>query len=89
MNEGEEEWPSLGFDVLEKEGLEDADKEVVAEEPDVNEGEEEWPSINAIPELDASEPESISRKPESTPQSKSAVNDSSDSSSLGELRFKE
>ena len=89
VNEGEEEWPSLGLDVLEKEGLEDADKEVVAEEPEVNEGKEEWPSINAIPLLDASEPESMPQESESTSQTTSAVDDSSDSSSLGELRFKE
>ena len=89
VNEGEEEWPSLGLDVLEKEGLEDVEEECVAEGPEVNEGEEYWPSINSIPELDASEPESISQKSKLTSQSTPAVDDSSNSSSLGELRFKE
>ena len=79
----------MGLDVLEKEGLEDAEEEVVSEEPEVNEGEEEWPSINTIPELDTSEPESMSQKSESTSRSTSAADDFSDSSSLGELRFKE
>ena len=45
VNEGEEEWPSLGLDVLEKEGLRAAEDEVVAEGPEVNEGEDEWPSL--------------------------------------------
>ena len=89
VNEGEEEWPSLGLDVLAKEGLGKSEEEVVAEEPEVNEGEEEWPSINAIPESDSSDLESMSQKSESKSRSTSAVDDFSDSSSLGELRFKD
>ena len=45
MSEGEEEWPSLGLDLVEKEASESIEEESVVEEEEVSEGEEEWPSL--------------------------------------------
>jgi len=87
MNPGEEEWPSLGLEV--KEEAAKPEEESVVEEG-MNRGEEEeWPKIKAISGLDVSLPKSTPVKDQSISQSRRAVDDSSESSSLGELRFQD
>ena len=83
----EEAWPSITAipDLEVKEGLVEVEEEVeekgVVEEAEVRE-EEAWPSITAIPDLEV---EKVQSKSEKSP----AVEDSSMSSSLGELRFQD
>ena len=89
MSEGEEEWPSLGLDLAVKEGDAEVEEGAVIEEELLSEGEEEWPSINPIPHLEISEQGLRSKEHKSMPQKSIADDDSSDSSSLGELRFQD
>ena len=85
----EEEWPSLGLDVeLKEEVVEDEEEEEV-EEPEVSEVEEEWPSINSISGLELSQQQSSPQNLEMKSASSTVVQDDSDSSSLGELRFQD
>ena len=87
--EVEEVWPSLGLDVEVKEEDLGVDKEEKVDEPEVAEGKEDWPSIKSIPGLDLSQslPSSVSSKPKSS--SSPVIEDASESSSLGELRFQD
>ena len=71
----------------EKNKGEDLGEESVVEEIEASDEEEEWPSINAIPGLAGSEPKSRSEKIQSS--SRPVADDSSDTSSLGELRFQD
>ena len=80
VSAGEEEWPSLGLDVEAKEEV---------EELEVSAGEEEWPSINSIPGLSLSQPQSISKSSKPKSSSSPVIEDASESSSLGELRFQD
>ena len=72
-----------------KDEPDEAEEVGVVEEPVVSGGEEEWPSINAIPGLEASEPKSRPEQAPAPSQSRPAADDSSESSSLGELRFQD
>ena len=89
VSEGEEEWPSLGLDLGVKEEVVKAEEGTVVEDEVVSEGEEEWPSINVIPDLEKSETKPRSDNDQPPSQSFPVVDDSSVSSSLGELRFKD
>ena len=72
-----------------KEEAAKSEEESVVEEG-MNRGEEEeWPKIKAISGLDVSLPKSTPVKDQSISQSRRAVDDSSESSSLGELRFQD
>ena len=85
--EVEEEWPSLGLVLEEKEEVvESAGEEVDEEEKMSVEVEEECPKINMIPGLNSTLSESSHQKSRPRSQSVPEVNDSS---SLGELRFKD
>ena len=70
----------------------DVDEEVeekgVVEEAEVRE-EEAWPSITSIPDLETMEGLVDVEKLQSTSQTSPSVDDSSESSSLGELRFQD
>ena len=89
VSEGEEEWPSMRLDLEEKEEVVSVEEEADVGESVVSEGEEEWPSIKAIPGLQVSVPKSPPERSKSSVQSKAESFDSSDSSPLGELRFKD
>ena len=90
----EEAWPSITSipDLEVKEGIVDVKEEVeekgVVEEAEVRE-EEAWPSITSIPDLEAKEGLVDVEKLQSTSQTSPSVDDSSESSSLGELRFQD
>ena len=66
---------------------EDLGDERVVEEEEASDEEEEWPSIDELPGLAGSEPKSRSEKIQSS--SRPVADDSSDTSSLGELRFQD
>ena len=85
--EEEGEWPSVGLNLEAKEEPENLGEESVVEEIEASDEAKEWPSINAIPGLAASEPKSRPEKVQSQPRS--LADDSSDTSSLGELRFQD
>jgi Tfp pilus assembly PilM family ATPase len=88
-SEGEEEWPSLGLSLGVKEEAEKV-KEVEEVEDEVeSEGEEESLSINAIPGLQVSEQKLQPEQAQPSSQAKPAADESSVSSSLGELRFQD
>ena len=89
VSEREEEWPSLGLDLGVKEEVVKAEEGTVVEDEVVSEGEEEWPSINVIPDLEKSETKPRSDNDQPPSQSFPVVDDSSVSSSLGELRFQD
>ena len=86
--EVEEEWPSLGLVMEEKEEVVKAEEGniVIEEEEMVSEVEEELPKINAIPGMDTCSSKSPSKRDRLKSQSMPSANDSS---SLGELRFKD
>ena len=87
--EVEEEWPSLGLDFEVKEEVVEVDEEEKVDEPEAAEVEEELIGIKSIPGLDLSQsqPSSISSKQKSS--SSPFIEDASESSSLGELRFQD
>jgi signal recognition particle subunit SEC65 len=92
VSEVEEEWPSLGLDIDVQEEAVDADfeKEKEVEDSVLSEGEEEWPSIKSIPGLELSQSQlssEISKSKKS--QTSSDIDYTSESSSLGELRFQD
>ena len=87
VSDEEEEWPSVGLNLEVKEEPENLGEESVVEEIEASDAEEEWPSISAIPGLAGSEPKSRSEKVQS--QLRPVADDSSDISSLGELRFQD
>ena len=90
VNEGEEEWPSLGLDLeVEAEALDVEEERVEMDSAASEEEEEEWPSIRSIPGLETLESEPSSEKFKSRSSSRSVAEDFSDSSSLGELRFQD
>ena len=90
VSEVEEEWPTLGLVVEVQEDVVDVDKEKEVENSVLSEGEEEWPSIKSIPDLELSQLQSSSEisKPKKSPTS-SVIDDASEPSSLGELRFQD
>ena len=87
--EGDEEWPSLGLDVELKEEVVDDEEEKEVGDPELSEVKEEWPSIQSIPDFELSQsqlnPESSKQKSPSSP----VIEDASELSSLGELRFQD
>ena len=87
--EGEEEWPSLGLDVEVKEEVVDDEEEKGVEDPELSEVEEEWPSIQSIPGLELSQSQSSSESSKQKSSSSPVIEDASESSSLGELRFQD
>ena len=92
MSEVEQEWPSLRLNVEVQEDAVDVDveKEKEVGDPVLSEEEEEWPSIKSIPGLKLSQSQSgpeISRSKKSS--ASLVVEDASESSSLGELRFQD
>ena len=89
VREVEEEWPSLGLDVEVKEEAVDVEEEKAVEESEVSDGEEEWPSIKSIHGLALSQSQPGSEISKSKSPSTSVVEDASESSSLGELRFQD
>ena len=89
VSEEEEEWPSLGLDVEAKEEVVEAKDEKEFEESEVSEEEEEWPSNRSIPGLELSLPQSSSETSKPNSPSSSVIEDASESSSLGELRFQD
>ena len=89
VSEVEEESPSLELDLELKEEVAVIDEQIVVEEPEVSELEEEWPSIKSIPGLELSEVLSGSEIPKTISTSSPVIDDSLDSSSLGELRFQD
>ena len=89
MSEGEEEWPSLGLSLDVTEEVENVEEGEEVKDEVVSEGEEEWPSINAIPGLKVSEQKLQPEQAQPSSQVKPAADDSSVSSSLGELRFQD
>ena len=76
-----------GSNLEAKEEPENLGEESVVEEIEASDEAKEWPSINAIPGLAGSEPKSRPEKVQS--QSRFLADDSSDTSSLGELRFQD
>jgi Tfp pilus assembly PilM family ATPase len=90
VSEVEEEWPSLGLDVEVKAEVVEVEAEKVVEDPVLSEGKEVWPSIKSIPglELSQSQPSSEISKSKKSPTS-SVIEDASESSSLGKLRFQD
>ena len=89
VSEGEEEWPSLGLSLGVTEEVENV-KEVEEVKDEVNrEGEEESLSINAIPGLTLSEQKLQPEQAQPSSQAKPVADESSASSSLGELRFQD
>ena len=92
VSEVEQEWPSLRLNVEVQEDAVDVDveKEKEVGDPVLSEEEEEWPSIKSIPGLKLSQSQSgpeISRSKKSS--ASLVVEDASESSSLGELRFQD
>ena len=89
VSEGDEEWPSLGLDVEVKEEVVDDKVEKEVKDPELIKVKEEWPSIQSIPGLELSQsqlnPESSKQKSPSSP----VIEDASETSSLGELRFQD
>ena len=86
--EGEEEWPSLGLSLGVTEEVENVEEvEEVKDEVD-REGEEAL-SINAIPGLTLSEQKLQPEQVQPSSQAKPVADESSASSSLGELRFQD
>nr|WP_115094866.1 hypothetical protein [Synechococcus sp. UW106] len=88
-SEEEEKWPSLSLDLVEKKEGVKAEESSEVEEPVAGDEGEEWPSINAIPGLEPSEPQLQPEKAQMKSHTRIANNDSSESSSLGELRFQD
>ena len=66
---------------------EEVEEKGVVEEAEVRE--EAWPSITSIPDFEAKEGLVDVEKMQSTSQTSPSVDDSSESSSLGELRFQD
>ena len=89
VSEEEEEWPSLGLSLGVTEEVKKVEKGTVVEEKEVSEEEEESRSINVIPALKVFKLKSQPEKDQSQSQSISQIDDSSVSSSLGELRFQD
>ena len=87
-SEVEEEWPSLGLDLEVKEEVVEVEEQTVDEGPEDSEVEEEWPSVKSIPGLELSELQQSSESSKTKPPSRSVADDASDSSPLGELRFR-
>ena len=88
--EVEDEWPSLDLDVEVKEEVVEVEAKKEVGDPVLSEEEEEWPSIKSIPGLKLSQSQSgpeISRSKKSS--ASLVVEDASESSSLGELRFQD
>ena len=83
-----EEWPSLGLDLEVKEEVVEVEEQTVDEGPEDSEVEEEWPSVKSIPGLELSELQQSSESSKIKPPSRSVADDASDSSPLGELRFR-
>ena len=83
----EEEWPSLGLVTDENEESEkSAEGSVVGKEEELVSEEEEWPKANVI--LGLNTPVRKSSLHEDRPRSQ-PMSEVNDSSSLGELRFKD
>ena len=89
VGEVEEEWPSLGLELLEKEESVKDGEDGEVEESVVGEVEEERPSMKSIPGMKSAKPEMRTEKAQSKSESISKADESSASSSLGELRFKD
>ena len=68
---------------------EEVEEKGAVEEVVAREEEEAWPSITSIPDLEEKEGLVDVEKLQSTSQTSSAVDDSSEPSSLGELRFQD
>ena len=89
VSEGEEEWPSMGLSLGVTDEVENVKEVEEVEDEVVSEGEDESPSINAIPGLKVSEQKLHLEQPQSSSQAKPVADESSASSSLGELRFQD
>ena len=66
-----------------------AEEDAEVEESVDGEVEEEWPTIKSIPGMKSAKPESRTDKAQSKSESIPKADESSASSSLGELRFKD
>jgi len=88
-SEVEEEWPSLGFELMEKDEDVVGELSVEVEEVGESEREEEWPTVKSIPGLESSKSRHSSKKTKSKQHLSSEVGDSFESSTLGELRFQD
>ena len=85
----EEEWPSLGLELSEKDEEVVGELSVAGEEAGESEREEEWPTVKSIPGLESSKSRHSSKKTNSKQHFGSEVGDSFESSTLGELRFQD
>ena len=85
----EEEWPSLGLDLEVQKEVAELEEEKEVENPSFSEGEEEWPSIKEIPRLELSQSKANSEDSKQKLPSIPVIENDSDLSSLGELRFQD
>ena len=65
------------------------EEEPIVDELEASEGEEEWPTIHSIPGLELSQSQSSSDISKPKSNTTPVMEDVSDSSSLGELRFQD
>ena len=79
----------LGFVLRVTEEVENVKEVEEVEDEVVSDGDEEWPSINAIPGLKVSEQKLQPEQAQPSSQTKPVADESSVSSSLGELRFQD
>ena len=89
VSEVEEEWPSLGLDLEVQKEVAELEEEKEVENPSFSEGEEEWPSIKEIPGLELSQSKANSEDSKQKLPSIPVIENDSDLSSLGELRFQD
>ena len=91
VSEGEEEWPSLGLDLGVKEASESIDEGSVVEEEEVSEGQEEASlPVDTNPlSLECVDTEQQHQESRNESEFNQATDNSSESSSLGPLRFRE
>ena len=87
--EREEEWPSLGLNLEVKDEVMDVEEKIEDDDTSLSGGEEEWPSVKSISGLELSRSQSSPEFSKPKSPSSSAIEDISESSSLGELRFQD
>ena len=79
----------LGIGTVGEGGVSEGEEDAEVEESADEEVEEEWPSLKSIPGMKSAQTESRTDKAQSKSESISKADESSASSSLGELRFKD
>ena len=89
VSEGEEEWPSLGLSFGAPEEVETEEEVEEVKDEVVSEREEEMRIINTIPGLKVSEQKLQSSEIQPSSETRPVADESSASSSLGELRFQD